>query len=152
MKNTKDTQEDSKTQTDANVPESSTPASGQLNQKDSDKLPKTQAEFEAALRAAKLEGAKETATQAAKQIQKLEEKVATKVGVNGFPKIVVEGKTHELQFCSRMVIKNDDGDTQSISYESMINDGVAKQELNMTAKEVVQLLYSKHPKAFTEVK
>jgi hypothetical protein len=116
------------------------------------KLPETQEEFEAALRAAKLEGAKETATQAAKQIQKLEEKVATKIGVNGFPKIVKEGKTFELQFCSQMVIKDDSNNVISISYEAQVNDEVAKKELNMTAKEVVELLFTKHQEAFTQIK
>lgn len=117
-----------------------------------DGLPKTQAEFEEALRNAKLEGAKESAKQASKQIAKLEEKVATKIGVNGFPKIVKEGVTYELQYCSNMLIKNDEGLTISISYEAMINNEVAQRELDMSAKEVVALIYEKHPNAFTKVK
>ena len=144
--------EETQVKTDADNTESSAPDTKESDSTESDNLPKTQAEFEAALRAAKLEGARETANNAAKQIKKLEEKVATKIGVNGFPKIVVEGNTFELQFCSRMIIKNEDGENQSISYEAMVKDDVAKKELNMTAKEVVEMLYEMHPKAFTAVK
>ncbi|MEA5458682.1 hypothetical protein VB796_06525 [Arcicella sp. LKC2W] len=144
--------EETQVKTDADNTEISAPAPKESDSTESNNLPKTQAEFEAAIRAAKLEGARETANNAAKQIKKLEEKVATKVGINGFPKIVVEGKTLELQFCSRMVIKNEDGENQSISYEAMVNDDVAKNELNMTAKEVIAMLYEMHPKAFTEAK